>query len=412
LSTTANSTLFEQALKAYLAEIKKNLAHSPTEHTHRPALKSFVESFGSGILATNDPKRIDCGAPDFNVTRNSVPLGYIETKDIGKKLDDIEKGKGRDGEQFKRFVEAPLTNLILTDYLEFRWYVNGKKRLTARVATLDAKSKLVAKPDGNSELEALIGAFLTEQSFTVGTAKELAKRLSGMARMVRKLILKSFENEKEDGWLHGWLESFRDALIPDLDSKKFADMFAQTLCYGLFAARVHTLKPEEFTREKAAFNLPKTNPFLRKLFAEFAGVSMPDEFAWAVDDIVELLKHTDMSKVLKDFGSGKGKEDPVVHFYETFLSAYDPKIREIRGVYYTPEPVVRYIVRSVDSLLRSQFDKPNGLADKKTLVLDPAVGTATFLFFTIQQVYSQFKTQKGAWTGYVADHLLNRLFGF
>jgi predicted helicase len=189
-------------------------------------------------------------------------------------------------------------------------------------------------------------------------------------------------------------------------------MFAQTLAYGLFAARIHTPVNKTFSREMAAFSLPKTNPFLRKLFAEFAGVDMPETFGWAVDDLVELLKHAAMDEVLKDFGKGKGKEDPVVHFYETFLAAYDPKMREVRGVYYTPEPVVSYIVRSIDYLLKTCFNRPKGLADENTLILDPATGTATFLYFVVRQVYEQIASQKGAWDSYVSEHLLNRLFGF
>jgi len=189
-------------------------------------------------------------------------------------------------------------------------------------------------------------------------------------------------------------------------------MFAQTLAYGLFAAKVHSGSGKAFSREMAAFNLPKTNPFLRKLFSEIAGVDMPDTIDWAVDDIVELLKHADLGEILKDFGKGKGKEDPVVHFYETFLAAYDPKMRELRGVYYTPEAVVSYIVRSLDHLLKTRFNRPKGLADENTLILDPACGTGTFLYFVIQQIYQRFAAQRGAWDGYVAQHLLNRLFGF
>jgi len=236
--------------------------------------------------------------------------------------------------------------------------------------------------------------------------------MAGMTRNIRDLIVNTFEHEKEQGWLHNWLSAFRETLIPELDEKQFADMFAQTLAYGLFAARVHTPPNKEFSREMAAYNLPKTNPFLRKLFAEIAGVDMPDTIGWAVDDVVELLKHADMVEILTDFGKGKGKEDPVVHFYETFLAAYDPKMREVRGVYYTPEPVVSYIVRSIDHLLKTHFNRPKGLADENTLILDPATGTATFLYFVIEQIYQKFARQKGAWDDYVAKHLLNRIFGF
>ena len=400
------------AFDDYLTEIKRNLAHGDsTEHTHRPALKKLLESVIPGITATNEPTRILCGAPDFNITKGKVPLGHVETKDIGENLAAMEKGKPPYGEQFGRYRDG-LPNWILTDYLEFRWYVNGELRMTVRFGELDGKGKLKPVPTGEVELATLLQSFLTLKAKTIGTAKDLAERMAGTTRIIRDLSRKTFEHEVERGFLHKWLAAFRETLIPDLNEHQFADMFAQTLAYGLFAARVHTPPSKDFTREMAAFNLPKTNPFLRKLFSEIAGVDMPETIDWAVDELVELLNRTDLAAVLKDFGKGKGKEDPVVHFYETFLAAYDPKMREVRGVYYTPEPVVSYIVRSVDHLLKTRFSRPKGLADENTLILDPATGTATFLYFVVSQIYEKFARQKGAWDGYVRDHLLNRVFGF
>ena len=397
---------------AYIEEIRKNLAHGDaTEHTHRPALKRLLESVGQGLVATNEPKRILCGAPDFNICKSKIPLGHMETKGIGENLNAMEKGKAPYGEQFSRYRDG-LPNWILTDYLEFRWYVNGEHRLTVRLAELDEKDKLQPLPNGEQELANLFRAFFTQKTKTIGTAKDLAERMAGSARNIRYLIIKTFEHELEKGFLHTWLAAFRETLIPDLDEERFADMFAQTLAYGLFAARVHTPPGKDFSREMAAFNLPKTNPFLRKLFSEIAGVDMPETIDWAVDELVDMLNRTDMAAVLRDFGKGKGKEDPVVHFYETFLAAYDPNMRKLRGVYYTPEPVVSYLVRSVDHLLKARYNRAKGLADENTLILDPATGTATFLYFVVEQIYQKFAAQKGAWDSYVANHLLNRVFGF
>ena len=401
----------------YVAQLRKNLAHGDaTEHTHRPALKSLLESVGRNIVATNEPKRIDCGAPDFIITRKDVPLGHIETKDVGTSLSEIEKAKGPHGEQFKRYKDG-LANWILTDYLEFRWYVAGERRpLTAELGTYDAKKKTIhIRPEGQDELERLLETFFKEPALTVESAKDLATRMAGMTRNVRILIIATFTHgsAKDQKQLQNWIAAFQDVLIPGLKEATFADMFAQTLAYGLFAARVHSLDSgKPFTREAAAYNLPRTNPFLRTLFADIAGVNMPDTFGWAVDGLVSLLNHADWGKVLKDFGKGQAKHDPVVHFYETFLNAYDPRMRKVRGVYYTPEPVVGYIVRSIDLLLQTHFEKPKGLADEETLILDPAVGTATFLFSVIQQIYAGFTKQKGTWDGYVSAHLLNRIFGF
>lgn len=401
------------AIANYLTAVKKELAQGDaTEHTHRPALKTLLEAMGGkGVTATNEPKRIKCGAPDFRVTRRTVPVGHVETKDIGINLDEMVQARGPQAKQFLNYRDG-LSSWILTDYLDFRWFVNGELRMVARLGSLDSKGKIKALPNGEEEVGGLLCAFLAGKTATVRSAKELAQRMAGMTRIVRDVIERSLEDEPPKGWLHRWLLGFQQVLIPDLNEARFSDMFAQTIAYGLFAARVHAPPDRTFTREMAAGDLPKTNPFLRKLFSEIAGVEMPETIAWAVDDLVELLAHADMSRIMKDFGKGQGKEDPVVHFYETFLAAYDPRMRELRGVYYTPEPVVSYIVRSVDLLLKNRFGRPKGLADAQTLILDPAVGTATFLYSVLGRIHASFAKQRGAWNSYVADHLLNRIFGF
>ncbi len=264
-------------------------------------------------------------------------------------------------------------------------------------------------------------------ALSIASAKELARHMAGMTRVLRDRIAGGFEHEKQRDWLHDWLAACRETLDSDLDTRQFADIFAQTTAYGLFAARCRhpALRQDEpFCRELAARNLPKTNPFLSKLFAEIGGGSMPEPISQAVDDIVDLLKQTDMAEVLSDFGRRSshlpgnfrhertGKADPVVYFYETFLAAYDPKMRGVRGVYYTPEPVVSYIVRSIDHLLKTRFDRPSGLADENTLILDPAAGTGTFLSFVIKHIHRNFAGQAGAWNDYVARHLIGRVFGF
>lgn len=256
--------------------------------------------------------------------------------------------------------------------------------------------------------------FLSRKAEAVGTPKELALRMARLAHMIRNLIIAAFQKELEGGGLHAQLSAFRDNLIPDLSVEQFADMYAQTIAYGLFAARCTSEPGSDFTRFDAAKNLPKTNPFLRKLFQYIAGYDLDDRIAWLVDDLAQVLAQADMEAILKDFGKRTAKEDPVVHFYETFLTAYDPRVREMRGVYYTPEPVVSYIVRSIDHLLKARFNRPQGLADSNTLVLDPAVGTATFLYMVINEMHDAVVTQgqKGLWNDYVAEKLLPRLFGF
>ena len=395
------------AFDNYLSEvIGKFNSGKATEHTYRPALQELLESLLPEAKAINEPRRVRCGAPDFIVQNSAAPIGYIEAKDIGVDLDEAEED-----EQLVRY-RTSLSNLILTDYLEFRWYVNGEKRLTVRIGEV-LKGKIHFRPDFSKDLSVLINAFQNADVPTLKDPAELAMRLAAITQSVKFLIVETLHYENEKGWLHKWLKAFSEILITGLNAETFADMFAQTLTYGFFAARVHHMDQRtEFSRFAAAKILPRTNPFLRQLFAEFAGINMPDELSWAVDEIVELLKRTDIKEVLENFGNQFGKNDPVVHFYETFLAHYNPALREKRGVYYTPEPVVDFIARSVDDILKMKFSKRDGLADDSTLILDPAVGTGSFLHKVVDLIKKRVERDEGAWDSYVADTLLERLFGF
>ncbi|AGU51808.1 methyltransferase domain-containing protein [Variovorax paradoxus B4] len=425
--------------KTYLARVSSDLkAGNATEHTHRGALQNLIESAGD-VVATNEPKRIACGAPDYIVSRQAqaglVPIGYIEAKDVGKDLNAVEGD-----EQLQRY-RSSLRNLVLTDYLEFRLYRSGELVQTTRAASWQKNGVLKSNAEGIAQTEALLAAFLASNLPSISSPRDLAKRMAQMARLIRDLIGKAFSQEegKANGDLHTQYEGFRKVLLgDDLTPQQFADMYAQTICYGLFAARCNHDEGTLFTRQGAAYELPKTNPFLRRLFSNIAGADLDDRIAWAVDDLADLLAKADMSAVLADFGKATMQEDPVVHFYETFLAAYDPALRESRGVYYTPEPVVNYIVQSVDAVLKKDFALPKGLADNSKVVikrttgkltpkgavateevqthrvqiLDPAAGTGTFLFSVIQKIYESFKGNAGMWPGYVAEHLLPRIYGF
>ncbi len=423
--------LINTPLQTYISEITKALKEgNATEHTHRPALKKLIESLEKGITATNEPKWSECGAPDFIITKRDIPLGYMETKKIGESLDEWE-----DSEQLQRYRDG-LPNLILTDYLEFRWYVLGEHRLTASLVGSGfksdlKKSKLNLDPEGEKQVLELLTNFLTHEVPTIMSPKDLAQRMASLAKLIRNSIQLTFKQEIEKGTLHEQLDGFRKVLLHDLTPDQFADMYAQTICYGLFAAKCNAKPGELFTRKDAAYDLPKTNPFLRKMFDHIAGVDLDEHILWIVEDLIHLLNRAKIDEILADFGKRTRREDPVVHFYETFLSAYDPKMRESRGVYYTPEPVVSYIVRSVDHILKTDFGLKDGLADSskikmnnpdgkgttdvhKVLILDPATGTGTFLHGVVDHIYDHLlaKGQKGAWKSYVSQDLLPRLFGF
>lgn len=403
-----------------------------TEHTYRSAIETLIEAIDSKVRATNEPKRSDCGAPDFNiaVATTGLTLGHIEAKDVGIDLQGIEKDsekvnpKTKNGDQLKRYRDA-LPNLLMTDGVEWRWYVEGKRTgdvvQIGQVVKKGAKSSLVPDPDGIAKTTTMISDFLGVTPQPITSASDLAVRLALLTRLVRDVVVASLAKNPSDT-LTDIRKSFQAALLADLDDAQFGDMIAQTISYGLFAARVHQYPTgDKLTRGSAAKQIPKVNPFLRSLFARLFGLDFDDEpFADLVDLLVVLLNNTDMDKVLTGFAAATGNENPVLHFYERFLAAYDPAERERRGVFYTPRPVVDYIVRSLDEVLGTCLGVGEGLASPartpdgkhKVMILDPACGTGTFLDAVVTSIREQFVGNAGNWADYVWDDLLPRLFGF
>ena len=338
----------------------------------------------------------------------------MECKNVGANLDDVESD-----EQLMRY-RSGLPNLILTDYLEFRWYVQGELRQAARLGRPNMAGEISADRGGSTTVSEILGAFLNADAPAVADPRELAERMAAKTRLLRDGISLILEQEGRTGPLHGLLNAYRNVLISGLSNDAFADLQAQTAAYGLFAARCLHSAAQPFTRQSAVF--ADTTPFLRDVFGRIAGPGIDPRIAWIVDDLALLLKRADMASILQDFGQRTRREDPVVHFYEDFLAAYDPELREVRGVYFTPEPVVSYIVRSVDRLLRDRFRLADGLAEttgrgtdaRPVLILDPAAGTGSFLREVILRIRNTIdgKGIGGAWPDYVQNHLLPRLFGF
>ncbi len=267
----------------------------------------------------------------------------------------------------------------------------------------------------------------------IATAKELAQELARVSRDMEQIIA-AYEEATLNDYLKTLYESFKRELLPNLkvssDNAKdysFADIYAQTIAYGLFTARVfsHVQNPrEDFNRQDAWAKLPETNPFLRQLFqgiSEQPAEDLGDDLADKISEVFSILRAAQMDAILSDFRQKMNREDIVIRFYEDFLAAYKPEMRERRGVYYTPEPVVSYMVRSVDILLKEKFDKPLGLADPEVRILDPACGTGTFLLYVFQEIRKKFLENPEAltegledksWSGYVKERLLPRVFGF
>jgi len=402
-----------------------------TEHTFRGDLQQLIESIVPDIRATNEPKRQSCGAPDYILTKKDIPVGFIEAKDIDDgDLDGIKKTGNK--EQFDRY-KASLNNLFFTDYIRFHLYRDGQFITSIAIGEVTDKG-ITALPQNFASFENLIKDFCTHISQTINSPKKLAEMMAGKARLLSEVIekaLTSDETHNEDSTLKDQMNAFKEILIHDITPKGFADVYAQTIAYGMFAARLHDPTLPTFSRQEAAELIPKSNPFLRKLFGYIAGPDIDDRIKWIVDSLVEIFLATNVEEILKNYGKATKMEDPIIHFYETFLSEYDPKLRKARGVWYTPAPVVNFIVRAVDDILKTEFGLPQGLADNsktkikvnvqgkqveqevhKVQILDPATGTGTFLAEVIKHIHKKFEGQQGIWSNYVETHLLPRLNGF
>lgn len=330
-----------------------------TEHTYRGDLQNLLETILTDTQVTNEPQRIKCGAPDYILSRKEIPIGYIEAKDLGADLNSKSHK-----EQFTRYREA-LPNLIITNYLDYQVYKDGELVATYSIGTL-ADGKVTGKPEQYDAYTAMIRDFSTYIGQTIKSAQKLAVMMANKAKVLADVIGNALESDElttANSTLQGQYNAFQAILIHDITPKGFADIYAQTIAYGMFAARLHDPSLDTFTRQEAAELIPKSNPFLRKLFQYIAGYDLDKRIIWIVDALADIFRATDVMALLKNFGKATKQHDPIIHFYETFLSEYDPKLRKSRGVWYTPEPVVNFIVRAVDDILKTEFGLKDGLAD-------------------------------------------------
>ncbi|MBF2709988.1 N-6 DNA methylase [Flavobacterium soyangense] len=409
------------------------------EHSYRGDLQNLIMAILPDVLVTNEPARVDCGAPDYVLTRKDVPIGYIEAKDIG-----IDLGSKTLKEQFDRY-KSGLSNLIFTDYLDFHFYKDGEFVTKIAIAKIENNS-IIPIPESFNQFSELIKNFALTVSQTIKSPTSLARMMAGKAKLMADVIEKSLNFDDQEGkrsTIKSQMLSFQQMLIHDIDNKSFADIYSQTIAYGMFAARYHDPTLPTFSRIEASQLIPKSNPFLRKLFQDIAGYDLDIRLTWIVDELVNIFLASDVATIMKNFGKSTKQEDPVVHFYETFLGEYNPALRKARGVWYTPQPVVNFIVRAVDDILKTEFDLPQGLADtskikiKKTgftkatadkrskikevevehevhkvQILDPATGTGTFLAEVVKHIHKKFEGQQGIWSKYVTNDLIPRLNGF
>lgn len=405
--------------RKYLKDLSALLTRGDArEESYYPILAGLLnkwaaESGRSEIHITSQPKGTDAGNPDFRVWDGRQHIvGYIEAKPpTTDNLDRIE-----DSEQLTRYRQT-FPNLLLTNFFEFRLYRHGelvKKSLLGRPFAAH-RLRLVPPLEQPDELNLLLEQFFAFSLPRVLDAETLARELARRTRFLKdEVIARQLADEISigNGTLAGFYEAFRRYLITTLTHEDFADLYAQTITYGLFAARTRTTG--EFNRRLAYDSIPPTIGILRDIFRYISLGDLPEPMEWIIDDIAEVLSVTDVKNILhRYFHEGRGG-DPVVHFYETFLAEYDPETRERRGVYYTPEPVVSYIVRSVNKILKDRFDRQEGLANSTVTVLDPAAGTLTFLAEAAKLAVKEFTERygEGAQENFIREHILQNFYAF
>ena len=420
-----------EAIQNYQQAVKKKFQTGEAgEHAYRPALAGLFDSLAD-IEAVNEARRSEAGAPDFVFIKDDLKRGYAEAKDLGADLDKSSTQK-----QIQRYADA-FDNVLVTNCLEFRFYRGGEVYLTVEAGELSGGS-VTFFPQKTAELAPALQDFLQNQPETITSAKNLAKVMADKGEVLNNIV-KNILATDEGSDIHEQFEVFTDVLIEDLSADEFADIYTQTITYGLFAARYNDDSPDDFSRSEAHELLPKANPFLRKFFHHIAGPDFDTRLDWLLDDLIEVFLAADVRSIMHEEYESTAK-DPVLHFYETYLAHYDSELRKNRGVYYTPKPVVSFITRAVDDVLQKHFDLPEGLAstdtiekkvttqgyDKRTTdhkkrrktemhrvqIMDPAAGTGTFLNEAINEIHEKFSGQEGRWGSYVDEHLLERLYGF
>ena len=427
----------------FISTVRKiHATGSATEHSYRSALEALLTAPGDGVAALNEPRRIKCGAPDFLVSKGDIAIGHVEAKDLHIGLRAMKDANKAQQDRYR----AALPNLIYTNCLDWDFYRDGE--VVASVTIADLATDIRPRPDRYQTLENLLRDFIARRPQTIASPRELAERMAGKAILIKDVLGRTLaDDENLQSELAAQFHAFRENLIHDITAEDFADIYAETVAYGMFAARLHDRTRDTFSRREALELLPKSNPFLRSLFTYVAGYDLDDRIAWIIDDLARVFRACDVAGLMDGFGRLTGQNDPFLHFYETFLAAYNPAKRKARGVWYTPEPVVNFIVRAVDEALRTEFGLAEGLADTSKVavdwdtgqrartkkgdfrkdgvnviekrdvhrvqILDPATGTGTFLAEVIKRVAPRVRgVAPGMWSQYIEQDLIPRLHGF
>jgi N-6 DNA methylase len=429
---TSDKNIFDR----YLLTLRKTALDEKTEHTDRLALETLLQALADetqkGIKVQHEPKRAaNKGAPDFKITKSGLILGYVENKAIGESLDKVLKS-----EQIAKYKTLS-QNIVVTDYLHFAWInKDGIQRESLCHETDLENRKFRLREDRVEAVRKLLHGFFSTAPEGIGRAQQLALALATRSKLLRDYLSEELvrqQKEHTEGRLYGLFQIFRDQVFHELKLKEFADAFAQMLAYGLFLARLNSgTKP--VTLHNAREYVPGSFRLIREL-VDFLTELDKDEYRdvrWVVEEVLSIVNGLNLPAIHDDLSFRQRKaisrkvraaneeehrlfeRDPFIYFYEDYLKAYDPAMRKGRGVYYTPPPVVNFIVRAVDDILKDTFGIADGLADHtRVTVLDFACGTGTFLLEVFQRIFENIGgPESGSADLIVREHMLRNVFGF
>lgn len=414
-------TDFEKYFKALQAHRVDEI----TEHSHRSNLQQLLESIASPkTKVLHEPKREGkFGSPDFKITQVESIIGYVENKKIEENLDKILKT-----DQIKKY-QALSDNILITNYIEWIWIKEGKIQQRETLCFLtdieDKRKKL--DTDKVKAVEKLIKSFFSQAPKEIADARKLAEALAIRAKLLKDILLEELqrqEKEHNEGRLFQLYETFKSFVFHELTIEEFADAFAQNLAYGLFLAKLNA-DTNSVNLYNAKKYIPSSFELIRELvnFLDELDNEEYRETKWIVEEVLTIMNNLDLRAIHESLSFTKKKKDkdsdditikdPYVYFYEDFLASYDKQLRKSKGVYYTPPPVVNFIVRSIDEILKKSFKIKDGLADRnKVTVLDFATGTGTFLVEVLQQIFENLPKGSGKKDLLIKEHILKNIFGF
>ncbi len=414
-------TDFEKYFKALQAHRVDEI----TEHSHRSNLQQLLESIASPkTKVLHEPKREGkFGSPDFKITQVESIIGYVENKKIEENLDKILKTG-----QIKKYQELS-DNILITNYIEWIWIKEGKVQQRETLCFLTDIEDKRKKPDNDKvkAVEKLIKSFFSQAPKEIADAKKLAEALAIRAKLLKDFLLEELqrqEKEHNEGRLFQLFETFVSFVFHELTIEEFADAFAQNLAYGLFLAKLNA-DTNSINLYNAKKYIPSSFELIRELvnFLDELDNDEYREIKWIVEEVLTIMNNLDLKAIHESLSFSKKKKDkdsdditikdPYVYFYEDFLASYDKDLRKKKGVYYTPPPVVNFIVRSIDEILKKSFKIKDGLADRnKVTVLDFATGTGTFLVEVLQQIFENLPKGSGKKDLLIKEHILRNIFGF